>query len=164
MKLPVTFLIVVLAAAASAQDPIADIRAQLKDSDSMFTLIVEMHLKPGSEQQFRKLAQEAVRATRKEPGNAAYEVHQDAKDPGTFVFFEKWRSISAVVEHVAKDYTKTLLDGAADLSSSPMSIRVLTPFVPQGNNPGNPALKGDGATKPVPPKAIETKPTAPQTK
>jgi quinol monooxygenase YgiN len=166
MKLPLvslSLLLLVLGAGARAQeaDPIADIRAQLKNPDAMFTLLVEMHIKPGSEKQFRKLAQEAVRNTRQEPGNAAYEVHQDAKNPGKFVFFEKWRGISALTDHVAKDYTKALLSGVSELAESPMTIRLLTPFVPQGNSPRNPALKGGGAAKPADSKP-KTDPAAPQ--
>ncbi|MGI8604576.1 MAG: putative quinol monooxygenase [Verrucomicrobiales bacterium] len=138
MKIAASLVAMALTTAAYAQtaDPLAELRAQVKNPDSMFTVIVEFRLKPGSDKEFRKAAQEGVRNTRKEPGNAAYEVHQDAKDPSTFVFFEKWRSMKALEEHIATPYTKNLMAKAAELSASPMTIRVLTPFVPQPPKPG----------------------------
>lgn len=113
-------------------DPLADIRRQLKNPQEMFTLIVEFDLKEGHEKEFRQLVQEAVRQTRKEGGSAAYEAHQDANDPTRFVFFEKWRSMTALEEHVMKGYTQHLLNSAAEFSEKPMTVRVLTPYVPKG--------------------------------
>jgi quinol monooxygenase YgiN len=115
---------------AQDSDPLAGFRAQLKNPDSMFTLIVEFHVKPGTEAAFREAAGPAVQATRREAGNAAYEVHQDVKEPTRFVFFEKWRSLKALEAHVAQEHTKTLLARLGEISESPMTIRLLMPSVP----------------------------------
>ncbi|MBP7949264.1 MAG: antibiotic biosynthesis monooxygenase [Verrucomicrobiales bacterium] len=128
------------------KDPAADIKAQLKDPSKPFTVLVEFHVKPGTEKEFRKAVQNSVRNTRKEPGNAAYSCHQDVKDPTRFVFFEIWRSIPALEEHLGKDYVKTLLGKAEELSAEPPTIRVLTPWVP-GPPKEKPAAPAPAAEK-----------------
>ena len=135
------------------KDPIADIRAQVKDPAKAFTLIVEFHVKPGTEKEFRKAVQESVKNTRKEEGNAAYSCHQDQSDSTKFVFFEIWRSIPALEEHVKQDYVKALLGKAEELAASPPVIRVLKPAVPGapkpkgGQAPAGEAKPAAGATE-----------------
>ena len=149
-----SFLAYAAAAPAQTEDPLAPIRSAVKDATKPFTLIVEFKLKPGSLKEVRPIVTAAVKSTRQEPGNAAYETHLDASSD-TLVFFEKWRSIAALEEHVAKDYTKTLLDRMKELAAEPMKLRVLTPFFPAGPG-GKPAPKA-GAAKP----AESSKPAAP---
>lgn len=130
------------------KDPIADIRAQVKDPTKPFTLLVEFNLKPGQAKEFRKLVHESVKNTRKEAGNAAYSCHQDAGDPNKFVFFEIWRSIAGLEEHIKQDYVKALLGGAEAMSAQPPVIKVLTPWVPGPPKAPGAAPAGDSGKKP----------------
>lgn len=141
--------------AQDTKDPIADIKSQLKDPAKPFTTLVEFTIKPEAIKEWRKLVQESVKNTKKEAGSITYTSHQDAKDPGKFVFVEVWRSFAALEEHVKQDYVKTLLTKAGELSAAPPSIRVLTPWIPAPPKP-----KAD-ASAPAP--AAETKPAAPAT-
>lgn len=117
-------------------DPLADIKKQIKDPAKPFTLIVEFKVKPDKAKDFKKMVREAVKNTRMEPGNAAYQVHADAGQENTLVFFEIWRSVEALEAHVKQEYTKTLLGSAETHCDGKPNIRVLTPFAPAG--PGKP--------------------------
>ena len=152
-----SFGIISSTVAQYTKDPIADIKSQLKDPTKPFTTLVEFTIKPQAIKEWRKLVQESVKNTKKEPGSITYTSHQYAKDPGKFVFVEVWRSFAALEEHVKQDYVKTLLTKAGELSAAPPSIRVLTPWVPTPPKPKTDA----GAAKPA--AAAETKPAAPAT-
>lgn len=147
----VTLLSVLAATAGFAcaqqekKDPIADIKAQVKDPAKPFSMIVEFHIKPGTEKEFRKVVQDSVKNTKQEPGNAAYACHQDAKDPTRFVFVELWRSVAALEAHIQQPYVKALLGKAEEVAAEPPAIRVLTPWVP-----GPPKEKPSGGAAPAP--------------
>jgi quinol monooxygenase YgiN len=110
------------------EDPLADVKKQLVDQTKPFTFIVEFKAKAESKKEFMKLAREAVKNTRKEPGNHAYSVHGDAKDPNTIVFFEIWASMEALESHVKQEYTKALLGSVETLCEGKPNIRVLLPL------------------------------------
>ena len=156
MKLPAFLLLLAFTALAPAQteDPLAPIKSAVKNHTKPFTLIVEFKLKPGALKTVRPIIQEGVKNTRKEPGCGGYETHLEAATD-TVVFVEKWRSMAALEEHVAKDYTKTLLGAMQEHGAEPMKARVLTPLIP-------PVGPGKGAAKPAP-AAPKTEPAKPAT-
>lgn len=113
--------------AAAADDKEPDLGTRLKalkvPAGKPFTLIVHMQMKKGQEATMRKAARPAIIATRKEPGCVTYELHQDLEHPTRFVFFEKWKSVEALGEHLEMPYIKKLLgtvgeigDGSARLA------------------------------------------------
>jgi quinol monooxygenase YgiN len=115
---------------AQDADPLAPIKAQVKDHNAPFTLIVEFKVKPDQAKAFKKLIRQAVTNTRKEPGNAVYSTHADTKDENTIVFTEVWRSMEALQSHVGQEYTKALLGSAKDMCEAEPTIRVLLPLTP----------------------------------
>ncbi len=129
---------------AQDADPLADIRSQLKNPDAPFSMIVEFKVKADMAKEFKALVREAVKNTRKEEGNATYQVHADAKDPNTLVFVEIWRSMKALEDHVKQDYTAKLLGAAATHCEGKPSIRILTPAtgIPGPKAPGAPGAPG----------------------
>jgi quinol monooxygenase YgiN len=51
------------------------------------------------------LGGEQVRQSRAEEGNLSYGFYEDALEPNTFVFVERWRDQEAVNVHFAKPYS-----------------------------------------------------------
>ncbi|MFO0929064.1 MAG: putative quinol monooxygenase [Gemmataceae bacterium] len=72
-----------------------------------FTLIVHLQVKKGQEAALLKAARPAIIGTRKEPGCVAYELHQDLEHPTRFVFFEKWKTVEDLRQHLQMPYLKT---------------------------------------------------------
>lgn len=133
MKLISIILAIAIAGLATAQndDPLARIKGALKDPAKPFSLVVEFTLKPDSAAAVKSLLATAVQKTREEAGNLAYTCHQDAQNPDTLVFFELWTSIKALESHVTEPHTKALVEKLTELSTEPMKVRVLHPFVPE---------------------------------
>jgi quinol monooxygenase YgiN len=133
MKLISIILAIAVGGLAAAQndDPLARIKGALKDPAKPFSMAVEFTLKPGSAAAVKSLIATAVQKTREEAGNLAYTCHQDAQNPDTLVFFELWASMKALEFHVTEPYTKAMIEKLTELSTEPMKVRVLYPFVPQ---------------------------------
>jgi quinol monooxygenase YgiN len=55
--------------------------------------------KPGKEAELETLLQGLVEPTRQEPGCLQYDLHQDIREPGRFVFIERWASPEALAGH-----------------------------------------------------------------
>jgi quinol monooxygenase YgiN len=65
-----------------------------------------------------------VSLSRTEPGCISHGVHEDVMAPGTFVFVERWRDISAVQEHFAKDYSRETAAMIRKLSTSSTGVEI----------------------------------------
>lgn len=100
----------VLALPAHAQDEEPEIITRLKKEKvkGAFTLIVHLQVKKGEEKGFLEAAKPCIKATRKEKGCVAYELHQDLEDPTKFVFFEKWKNPEALAAHFKEEHLKKL--------------------------------------------------------
>jgi quinol monooxygenase YgiN len=57
--------------------------------------------RPERAQELEKLLLSFVEPTRAEPGSLQYQVHRDADDSGTLVFYELWRSADDLRWHLA---------------------------------------------------------------
>jgi quinol monooxygenase YgiN len=65
------------------------------------TVIANIKVKPGFEEQARQMLLSAVGPTRAEPGCLTYDLHQSATDPTEFLFHENWASEEAFTAHAA---------------------------------------------------------------
>lgn len=57
--------------------------------------------RPERATELERLLLSFVEPTRREPGSLQYQVHRDAADPTTLVFYELWRSTADLREHLA---------------------------------------------------------------
>jgi quinol monooxygenase YgiN len=80
-----------------------------------FTLAVLVKVKEGEEKALIKAAAPCIAATRKEKGCITYELNQDLDNPRQFVFYEKWKSIDALAEHLKTEHVKALLAALRDI-------------------------------------------------
>jgi quinol monooxygenase YgiN len=97
-------------------DVIARLKA-VKGLKGPFTLIVHVQVKEGEEKAMLEAAKPAVAATLKEKGCLAYELHQDLEDPTKFVFYERWKSVEALRDHLGAAHTKKLLGAVGKIVS-----------------------------------------------
>lgn len=74
-----------------------------------FALIAYMRVKPGTEQQFKTLANDVIEASRKESGNIIYNLHQSTSNPQQFVFYELFESLEDLRYHRNAKHTKDFL-------------------------------------------------------
>jgi len=89
------------------------------------SVMATLKAKAGQE---RKVKQELVKlleATRKEKGCLNYDLHVDAEDPCTFIFYENWVSRMALANHMETEHFLHLRSLQAELFAEPTKISVL---------------------------------------
>lgn len=74
-----------------------------------FKLIAEDFIDPLHIDKVLPLYEALVQATRLEPGCLHYELCQDIKNPGHFVFVEEWEDEAALDAHVASAHFQSLV-------------------------------------------------------
>lgn len=75
----------------------------------MLKLIAEDFIDPAKVEFVLPLYEELVAKTRLEPGCISYELCQDRKDSGHFVFIEAWQDEAALDAHVASEHFQRLV-------------------------------------------------------
>lgn len=84
-----------------------------------FTLIVHLQVKKGQEKAMLEAAAPCLAATRKEAGCLTYELQQNLEHPSRFVFFERWQSVDALLEHLGAAHTRKLLGTVGKIADGP---------------------------------------------
>lgn len=72
-------------------------------------LIAEDFIDPTQIDAVLPLYEALVKATREEPGCLHYELCQDLKDPGHFLFIEAWKDEEALEAHIASHHFQKLV-------------------------------------------------------
>ena len=75
--------------------------------------------KPGKEEELRKFLVSLITASRHEPGNISYELHEVADEPGTFIFYEQWISPKILDAHTQTPGLKEFVARAEELMGYP---------------------------------------------
>ncbi len=69
----------------------------------MLTILFDVTVKEGREDEFAELAKEMMRGTHAhDDGCAAFVWHRQADDPRRFTLYEQWRDQAAVDAHLAR--------------------------------------------------------------
>ena len=90
-------------------------------------VVATLTVKPETRAEFIAAATACIEATRKEPGNIAYDLHESVTDPTKMVFVEQWQNADALVPHRAADHMKAFGRIAVKCFSVPPKIEVITP-------------------------------------
>lgn len=115
-------------AAQEKENPIvAQVKAGLKEAGKPFTMMVLARVKDGAEKQFEDAFAKAIRATRREKGNRAYDLNRDVQMPSVYFVYERWQDLAALEAHLRTPHITALLAEIGDLLASPPEVRVLLP-------------------------------------
>jgi quinol monooxygenase YgiN len=90
-------------------------------------VVATLTVKPETRAEFIAAATACIEATRKEPGNIAYDLHESVTDPAKMVFVEQWENAEALVPHRTAEHMKTFGRVAVKCFSAPPRIEVITP-------------------------------------
>src|ERR1700688_2627525 len=93
----------------------------------MIYVVATLTIKPETRAEFIAAATACIEATRKEPGNIAYDMHESVTDPAKMVFVEQWESAEALMLHGKTEHLKTFGRAAAKCMTAPTKIEVITP-------------------------------------
>jgi quinol monooxygenase YgiN len=105
---------------------VALVKSKVKDPSKPFALLVTIKAKAGKEKDVEAVFAPCIAATKKEAGCLAYELNRDPDDPTTYVMYEKFKSVSALDDHLKQDHTKKLLKGLEALTAEEIKAKVYT--------------------------------------
>jgi quinol monooxygenase YgiN len=106
---------------------VAAVKPKIKDPDKPFVMVVKFKIKAGMNEKFTALFAEAIKGTRKEVGNLAYDLNADADDRQTYVAYEKWKNLKALEEHLKTEYVTKLLAGMDGIADGAPDVKVYLP-------------------------------------
>lgn len=112
----------------SEENPIvATVKASVKDQTKPFTMVVTLEVKEGMGKKFEKAFAKAIKGTRKEKGNIAYQLSRNAKMPTQYMVYERWRNVEALSAHMETDHIKGLLSEIGDMLKGAPEVTVFMP-------------------------------------
>ena len=85
----------------------------------MIYVVATLMVKPETRAEFIAAATACIKATRKEPGNIAYDLHESVTDHDKMVFVEQWENEEALVPHRAAEHMKAFGRIAVQCFSAP---------------------------------------------
>jgi quinol monooxygenase YgiN len=95
-----------------ANDDVAAIieafRTQLHDPVNSLSLLVRFEVAERDGEAVVAAFEQAKSRTLKERGCFVFELNRDPRGPGRFVVYERWRSLTALEEHLRMDYVAEL--------------------------------------------------------
>ena len=114
-----------LAGFAVAEDHpvVASAKKELKHPDKPFAMWVSVTAKAGKEKELEEAFLACQKATRKEKGCVAYDINRGAERK--YFFYEKWKNVDGLTDHVNADHTKKLLAKFADLLDGDAKVEFL---------------------------------------
>lgn len=65
----------------------------------MITIVAKSIIKESKVEEFKKLAKELVRESKKESGCISYDLFEDIKKVNIFTFIEEWQDMEAIETH-----------------------------------------------------------------
>ncbi|HWV97119.1 MAG TPA: putative quinol monooxygenase [Xanthobacteraceae bacterium] len=93
----------------------------------MIYVVATLTVKPEMRAELIAGAKDCIAATRQEPGNIAYDMHESVSDPTKMVFVEQWENAEALVPHRQTAHMKAFGRIAAKCLSAPAKIEIITP-------------------------------------
>jgi quinol monooxygenase YgiN len=90
-------------------------------------IVATLTVKPETRAELIAAATACINATRKEPGNITYDLHESVTDPTKMVFVEQWDNEEALVPHRTAEHVKAFGRVAAKCMTAPPKIEIITP-------------------------------------
>ncbi len=108
--------------------PVAQmVREQLDVEGGPFGLLVTFDVRADATDAFERALLPAIAATWTEPGNHAYELARIGGTAGTYVLYERWRSVADLDWHLKSQPIVDALSATADMAD--VNVEVLTRLV-----------------------------------
>ena len=91
-------------------------------TNSNVTVIAEIRVKEGMEENVRGELVKLVLPTRSEPGCIVYDLYKAADTNARFMFYECWKSKKDLDEHLQIPYIKNFMEKAGEMLAEPVKV------------------------------------------
>jgi len=88
-----------------------------EDKMSTITVVAKVIAKSDSIEAVKTELLKMVAPTRQEEGCIEYRLHQDNEDPAVFFFYENWKNIACLEQHMNSEHFKAYVAAVGDLIS-----------------------------------------------
>jgi quinol monooxygenase YgiN len=122
--LTVVLAIATVAPAADDHPVVAAAKKELKHPDKPFAMWVTVTAKAGKEKELEEAFLACQKDVRKEKGYLAYDINRGADRK--YFFYEKWKSVDGLADHLAAAHTQKLLKQFADLLDGDPKVEFVT--------------------------------------
>jgi quinol monooxygenase YgiN len=93
-------------------------------NQTQVTVHVKSKAKAGKEQELKRLFQGLLAPSRAEKGCLNYDLHEDPKDPASFMFYENWANQEALDAHMATPHFLDFINKAEGLLATEPEITI----------------------------------------
>ncbi len=90
----------------------------------MILITAKASVSPQNIEAYHALSQKQVTSSRAEAGCLDYGYYEDAMDPGTFIFVEKWKDQAALDFHFSQDYCLDFIKEVRKLAKAVSTIEI----------------------------------------
>lgn len=90
----------------------------------MLTVVAKAVVKKDKLEEFKKYADEIIKETRKEEGNASYHLYEDVKESNILTFIELWKSEEDLQKHFESKHFKEILPKMGELQEKESEINI----------------------------------------
>jgi quinol monooxygenase YgiN len=101
-------------------------KKNLSDTTKPFTLVIKFRVKEGQAAKFEAAMAKAVKETRKDKGNLAYELGKTPKGPN-YVIYERWDNLAALEAHLKTAHYKEAAAAVKPLLEAEIDVDLLVP-------------------------------------
>ncbi|MEL7005485.1 MAG: putative quinol monooxygenase [Bacteroidota bacterium] len=78
-------------------DPIVN---QVSDPNQPFSVLIDITLIPGMEEEFEKEFRSVIAEVRKEPGNIEFQLSQHPNESNVYFLYERWQNVEVLKQHM----------------------------------------------------------------
>lgn len=78
-------------------DPIV---SQVSDPTKPFSVLIDITLIPGKEEEFEKEFGPVIAEVRKESGNIEFQLSQHPDEPNVYFLYERWKNVEVLKQHM----------------------------------------------------------------
>lgn len=89
-------------------------------------VVAKLKAKKGAEEAMENVLRDAVKNVETEEGTLAYTLHRSQSDPGTFLFYEKYKDGEALKTHSSTSHFKAMFGALKDLVEGQAEIEMYT--------------------------------------
>ena len=90
------------------------------------SVIAYLEVRPGSEAEFLRAAEDVIAATRQEEACLNYDLHQSSTESCRFVFYENWTSLAGLDQHSKSEHIRLFRERIGGILAKPTEITLWT--------------------------------------
>lgn len=108
-RLPIFLSLILFVMETQAQDVNPDLLSapiveQVSDPNKPFSVLIDITLIPGQENEFERLFGPVIAEVRKEPGNIEFQLSRHPEESNVYFLYERWENVEVLKAHMTTSH------------------------------------------------------------